>query len=62
MKKLNVIIVYNKDENKILMCKREKEPYKLTPKKDSKKFFMYWINGVKKQSKETPREMVFLVP
>ena len=26
MKKLNVIIVYNKDENKILMCKREKEP------------------------------------
>ena len=28
MKKLNVIIVYNKDENKILMCKREKEPYK----------------------------------
>ena len=28
MKKLNVIIVYNKDENKILMCKREKDPYK----------------------------------
>ena len=28
MKKLNVILVYNKDENKILMCKREKEPYK----------------------------------
>ncbi len=28
MKKLNVIIVYNKDEDKILMCKREKEPYK----------------------------------
>lgn len=28
MKKLNVIIVYNKDENKILMCKRAKEPYK----------------------------------
>lgn len=28
MKKLNVIIVYNKEENKILMCKREKEPYK----------------------------------
>ncbi|MCI8290804.1 MAG: NUDIX domain-containing protein [Clostridia bacterium] len=28
MKKLNVIVVYNKDENKILMCKREKEPYK----------------------------------
>lgn len=28
MKKLNVILVYNKDENKILMCKRAKEPYK----------------------------------
>ena len=28
MKKLNVIMVYNKEENKILMCKREKEPYK----------------------------------
>ena len=28
MKKLNVILVFNKDENKILMCKREKEPYK----------------------------------
>ena len=28
MKKLNVIIVYNKEENKILMCKRAKEPYK----------------------------------
>ena len=28
MKKLNVIIVYNKEVNKILMCKREKEPYK----------------------------------
>lgn len=28
MRKLNVILVYNKDEDKILMCKREKEPYK----------------------------------
>lgn len=28
MKRLNVILIYNKDENKILMCKREKEPYK----------------------------------
>ena len=28
MKKLNVIIVYNKEEDKILICKREKEPYK----------------------------------
>lgn len=28
MKKLNVIIVYDKTEEKILMCKREKEPYK----------------------------------
>ena len=28
MKKLNLILVYNKEENKILMCKREKEPYK----------------------------------
>ena len=28
MKKLNVILVYNKEENKILMCKRKKEPYK----------------------------------
>ena len=27
MKKLNVIIVFNKDEDKILMCKRTKEPY-----------------------------------
>lgn len=28
MKKFNVILVFNKEENKILMCKREKEPYK----------------------------------
>ena len=28
MKKLNVIIVYNKEKDKILMCKREKEPYR----------------------------------
>jgi len=28
MKKLNLILVYNKTEDKILMCKREKEPYK----------------------------------
>lgn len=28
MKKLNLIIVYNKENDKILMCKREKEPYK----------------------------------
>lgn len=28
MKKLNVILVYNPTEDKILMCKREKEPYK----------------------------------
>ena len=28
MKKLNVIIVYDKNEEKILMCKRTKEPYK----------------------------------
>ena len=28
MKKLNVILVYNKQKDKILMCKREKEPYK----------------------------------
>lgn len=28
MKKLNVILVYNKEEEKTLMCKREKEPYK----------------------------------
>lgn len=28
MKKLNVILVYNKDKDKILMCKREKEPFK----------------------------------
>lgn len=28
MKKLNVIIVYDNSEEKILMCKREKEPYK----------------------------------
>ena len=28
MKKLNVILVYNKNEDKILMCKREKDPYK----------------------------------
>lgn len=28
MKKLNVILVYNKEADKILMCKREKEPYK----------------------------------
>ena len=28
MKKLNLILVLNKEETKILMCKREKEPYK----------------------------------
>lgn len=28
MKKLNLILVYNSNEDKILMCKREKEPYK----------------------------------
>ena len=28
MKKLNVILVYNKTEDKILMCERKKEPYK----------------------------------
>ncbi len=28
MKKLNIVLVYNKEEDKILMCKREKEPYK----------------------------------
>lgn len=28
LKKYNVIMVFNKEENKILMCKREKEPYK----------------------------------
>lgn len=28
MKKLNIIIVYNKEGNELLMCKRAKEPYK----------------------------------
>ena len=28
MKKYNVILVYDKNQDKILMCKREKEPYK----------------------------------
>lgn len=28
MKKLNVILVYDKDEKNILMCRRTKEPYK----------------------------------
>lgn len=28
MKKLNLVLVLNKENNKILMCKREKEPYK----------------------------------
>lgn len=28
MKKLNVIIVYDENEENLLMCKREKEPYK----------------------------------
>ena len=28
MKKYNVILVYNQTEDKILMCKRTKEPYK----------------------------------
>ena len=28
MKKLNVVLVYNKEEDKILMCQRKKEPYK----------------------------------
>ena len=28
MKKLNLILVYNQDEDKILMCQRAKEPFK----------------------------------
>ena len=28
MKKYNVILVYNENKDKILMCRREKEPYK----------------------------------
>ena len=28
MQKLNLILVYNKNQDKILMCKRKKEPYK----------------------------------
>ena len=28
MKKYNVILVYNESKDKILMCRREKEPYK----------------------------------
>lgn len=28
MKKTNVIIVYNKENDKVLMCKREKDPFK----------------------------------
>lgn len=28
MKKVNIILVFNKEEDKILMCKREKAPYK----------------------------------
>ena len=28
MKKLNVVLLFNKDESKVLMCLREKEPYK----------------------------------
>lgn len=28
MKKVNIILVYNKEEDKILMCKRKKDPYK----------------------------------
>lgn len=28
MKKYNVIIVFDKDDKNVLMCKREKEPYK----------------------------------
>lgn len=28
MKKMNIIVVYNKNKDKILMCKRKKNPYK----------------------------------
>ena len=28
MKRLNVVLVFNKEKDKILMCKRAKEPYK----------------------------------
>ena len=28
MKKTNLILVYNKENDKVLMCKREKEPFK----------------------------------
>lgn len=28
MKKFNVVIIYDRNEEKVLMCKRAKEPYK----------------------------------
>lgn len=28
MKRLNVVLIFNKEKDKILMCKREKNPYK----------------------------------
>ena len=28
MRKVNIILVFNKEEDKILMCKRKKDPFK----------------------------------
>ena len=55
LKKLNVILVYNKSEDKILMCKRAKEPYKgkynlVGGKVEPNEFWVqnvwYWIRGI----------------
>ena len=49
MKKLNVILVYNKNEDKILMCKRAKEPYKS----------LYNFTGGKVEPGETSMEAAY---
>ena len=46
MKKYNVILVYNENKDKILMCRREKEPYK----------GKYNLVGGKIEAGETPQE------
>lgn len=49
MKKLNLIIVYNPDEIKVLMCKRSKDPYK----------GMYNFVGGKVEEHETLQEAAY---
>ncbi|UKI58035.1 MAG: hypothetical protein L6V81_00790 [Clostridium sp.] len=57
MKKYNVIVVFNKDLTKTLMCKRTKEPYKknmynLVGGKIEKKKMMYLVKHIENYMKK----------